>query len=233
MNPILSKIKERGHWRINFEPLAYPNRLMSLSECRQLVQRNVVAFRGWDYPHVPGKQEGSMGVFAGENFLEARHDWYGHIEFWRMYQSGQFLQFIALGDDWPEGHGWSSDVQRAQNGALHILGEVVYRFTEIFEFLSRLAKEGIYENGVIASITLVNTKGRQLTTSPDRAFWRSYVTDLDVIPYQRRCSKEEMLSRAKSLATEAIIFFLERFNWANIPVDVIENDQENLIRRRI
>ncbi len=172
---------------------------------------------------------------AGESFFEGREDWFNHKELWRMYQSGQFLHFLALRDDWSELSGWgitgNRDVKVGKS--LNTIGEVIYEFTEIFEFLSRLAKNGLYDEGVKVSIELHNTKGRVLTTSGNRILFGEYISDMETIPYERVCSKEEMITEPKELAFDAILHFFERFNWPNIPTETIKNDQENLLNRNI
>lgn len=235
MNLILERIKSRGHWRINFEPLVYPTNPRSLSECLQVVEKNAVSLRGWDYPTIPRRKEGDVGIFAGKNFYEGRENWNTHIEWWRIYQSGQFLHYVALSEDWAEYGGWGITEKRelAPGSQLNIIGGVVYQLTEIFEFLSRLAQNGLYEEGVRVSLTLQNTKGRRLTASFDRMLSDNYITSLPDISYERVCSKEEMVTKGRELAMEAIIHFFERFNWINVPRDVFRNDQERLLNRRL
>jgi hypothetical protein len=210
-------------------------KLKTLTECKGVVEKNSVQLRGWDYPHIPRKQEDDIGMWAGENFYEGRENWFNHIELWRMYQSGQFVHYVALRDDWAEHSGWGiTENKNTKAGTtLNTIGEVIYEFTEIFEFLSRLAKSGLYDDGVKVSLTLYKTKGRMLTTSPERFLFAEYVTDLDSISFERECSKEEMVTGSKELALEAIVHLFERFNWQNIPVDAIKSDQERLLTRRV
>jgi hypothetical protein len=236
MNSILEKIKSRGYWRINFEPLVYTKKLKTLTECKDIVEKNSVTLRGWDYPHIPRKKEGEIGMFAQENYYEGREDWANHKEVWRMYQSGQFLHFLSLRDDWMEFSGWGITPNRTDikpGTQLNLIGEVIYELTEIFEFLSRLAQIGLYDEGTRVSITLNNTKGRKLVTSADRWLWDEYITDMENIPFEHEYSKEELITKSKDLALEAIVHIFERFNWPNIPIDVIKSDQEKLLSRNL
>jgi hypothetical protein len=64
---------------------------------------------GWDYPHVDHHNEVARGA-----------DWVGQecqledeLEVWRLYQSGQFVHYFAMADEWrdlsslrPPDSGW-------------------------------------------------------------------------------------------------------------------------------
>lgn len=232
---ILDKIRSRGYWRINFEPLVYSKKIKTLSECKSIVEKNSVTLRGWDYPHIPRRKEGEIGMYAADNYYEGREDWHNHKEIWRMYQSGQFLHLLGLRDDWMELSGWgiapNSEVKPGSQ--LNLIGEVTYEFTEIFEFLSRLGGAGIYDEGVRVTISLNNTKGRKLVVGGDRLLWDDYVTEMDKITFERECTKEEILTKSNELALEAIVYFFERFNWEHVPLEAIRDDQQKLLRRNI
>src|ERR1035441_3490152 len=104
--PILDKIKSRGYWRINFEPLVYEQKLKTLGECKDIIEKSQVELRGWNYPHFPRRTGTDVGLESGDKFYEGWIDWFNHIEFWRMYQSGQFLHYFAVREDWSESDGW-------------------------------------------------------------------------------------------------------------------------------
>lgn len=235
-NPVLDKIKERGYWRINFEPLVYNNQKLKLGECRDVVEKNYVQLRGWDYPHFPRRVGDDAGLDSGDKFYEGWISWWNHIEFWRMYQSGQFLHYLALRDDWSELDGWGIVQNRniKAGETLNVVGEVIYELTEIFEFLSRLAKAGIYDEGVRISISLNNTRGRKLVMlDSGRHLSGEYKTAAESINLEKQYTKEELLTKPQELAAEIIVHVLERFGWHNPSGEVIKHDQENLLNRKI
>ena len=235
--PVLDKIKSRGYWRINFEPLVYEQKLKTLGECRDIVEKNQVVLRGWNYPHFPRRTGNDTGLEAGDKFYEGWIDWFNHIELWRMYQSGQFLHYFGLREDWAESDGWgiapNSGIKTGE--VLNIIGEVTYEFTEIFEFLSRLTQKGIYNEGVQISITLNNTKGRKLVLMDANRgpLYEEYKTALDKIEFTKKYTKDEVLTNPRELALDAILYIFDRFSWHSPPVEVIKKDQENLLNRKI
>jgi hypothetical protein len=235
--PVIEKIKSRGYWRINFEPLVFDKKLKTLKDCMDVVENGRVELRGWDYPHFPRRKGDDTGLEVGDKFYEGWVDWFNHIEFWRMYQSGQFLHYFAVREDWSEYDGWGITTNRniKPGEFLNITGEVTYELTEIFEFLSRLAKNGIYNEGVQVSISLNHTKGRKLAVmDPRRApLFDEYKTSLDNIQFVKKFTGDEILINPKDLALEAILYIFDRFGWHNPPIGVLKSDQENLLKRNI
>ena len=163
---VAEKIAARGYWRIHFRPSTYDVRLKKLLECKEIVRKNIINYRGWYYPHFPKE----LNVVAGSNFYQGTTDWEGHIELWRMYQSGQFIHYRAFREDWAqENSSIPAEFKLPQMQFLGIL-ETLYLVTEVFEYLSRLTQAGLYEEGVNVYITLEKTRNRQL-------YERAFVSD--------------------------------------------------------
>jgi len=234
---LIKKIKSRGYWRVNFQPLIESQRFSSLGDCKEIIEKNTVKLRGWDYPHFPRRRGDDTGLDPGDNFYEGWVDWENHKEFWRMYQSGQFIHYLALREDWFEEDSWRSQMVEKIDPmtSLNIIGSVVYQMTEIFEFLSRLANDGIYDEGVRISISLNNTKNRKLWISdPMRApFFQTYQTAAEKIEFVKEVNKEQIVSASQELALEAIKYIFDRFGWHNPSEDIIKKDQESLLSGRI
>jgi hypothetical protein len=237
---LLDKIKTYGYWRINFEPLVDSQKFKTLVGCREAVVNNSVSLRGWDYPHIPRRMDDDDGMAAGKNYYEGWTDWWNHIEFWRMYQSGQFLHYFAVHEDWLELEGWDGLLGRAQKKpavkpleVLNVVGGVTYQITEVFQFLSRLAAAGVYDEGVRVSITVYKTEGRRLWTGDsNRHLWGEYKAHVEDIEFKKEFTRDEILANPKGCALEAILYVLTLFNWDNPSTDVINRDQETLINQR-
>ncbi len=229
------KIQSRGYWRINFQPTLDKSRL-SFPECRGIVERNRVSFRGWDYPHYPRRSGDDTDIEPHDNFYQGWINWENHKEFWRMYQSGQFIHYLALREDWfDEAQMWKPDGAEIKPFTkLNIIGSVIYQITEIFEFLSRLSKEGIYDEGVKINISLINTEGRELWISDTMRgpFFQAYRAHLEKIEYSNLYSKEEIITSPQKLALNVIKFFFQRFGWEDPSDEVIMKDQFDLIKSK-
>jgi len=233
---ILTKIHSRGYWRINFQPLVDKQQISKLIECKEIVEKNSVQLRGWDYPHFPRRQGDDSMLAPGDNYYEGKVDWGCHKEFWRLYQSGQFIHHRGIELDWLGEDQWYSDkadkIKPGQN--LGVI-ETTYLITEIFTFLSRLAQQGLYDEGINFSLSLNNIKGRQLYL--DETFRVDFMmprkTAAEKIEFNRTYSKDDVINKPQELAREAILYFFERFDWDNPPIETIKQDQENLLNRRM
>jgi hypothetical protein len=236
-NNLLEKIKSRGYWRINFQPLIYTQKFISLGECKDIVEKNTVEHRGWDYPHFPRRSGEDTGLEPGENFYQGWIDWGEFKEFWRMYQSGQFIHYLALREDWLEEAIWRHNLHDKIKpmSLLGIIGSVVYQMTEIFEFLSRLGTAGVYDEGVRVSIGLYNTENRKLWIDAGLRvpLLQEYKTVAKKIEFDQEFTKEQIITNPNDLALKVIIYIFDRFGWHNPPVETIKKDQDSLLSGKI
>jgi hypothetical protein len=232
---LLEKIKSRGYWRINFQPSALIAEKLSLTQCKDAVEKNVVVVRGWDYPHIAKKNDEHGGQLPAGDFYESWADWWNHIEFWRMYRSRQFLHYVALREDWFEKSEWASEyAKRIEPGtALGVVG-TIYQVTEVFEFLSRLARSGFYKERLSVSISVENTKERGLwVDSPARMpFLSPHQTGAESIKLRKDAGIDELISKSTDLARDVIIEIFDQFGWSSPPIGNIKTDQENLLAGR-
>lgn len=230
---LIQKIQSKGYWRINFQPLIVTTKLKTLGDCCKIVEDNHVQLRGWDYPHFPRRRDDNSNVESGTNYYAGYIEWNNYIEFWRMYQSGQFLHYTALREDWADRDGWgivkNSNIEAGK--FLSIVG-TIYEITEIFEFLSRLARENLYDEGVKVSISLHNTEDRILRMEdPMRFLFDEYKTSIKDIRFEKIYSKEDLITKPHDLSMEAILYFFDRFNWHQPPIEVLKKDQNNLLNK--
>jgi hypothetical protein len=227
----IDTIKSRGYWRINFQPIGKPADF-SLKECEELVDKNSVKLRGWYYPFYGHGDADNHGIENHNNYVQGWIDSGEFKEFWRMYKSSQFLHYSAVQEDWstPEVEGRFSPNDLEPGKYLNFVGSLTYYITEIVEFLARLHHSGLYAEGAYVSISLNNTKGRQLSSFD--AFRRlsfPRVTQENPITFEKAFSPDDLQLPAKDLAIEPIVHFFEMFNMADISIDqVIKKDQETL-----
>ena len=169
-----------------------------------MVEKNSVNFRGWDYPHIPRRKGEDTDLVPGNNYYEGWNDWGVHKEIWRMYQSGQFIDYQATQEDWLKEDSWYDDspIKNTEPGTILSVIGLVYLITEVFEFFSRLVKTGLYSEGVTLDIRLIKTIGRQLVIlDPMRApLFGEYKTAIDEIPFSAKYSSEQMIQNAREEA---------------------------------
>lgn len=223
-NGLLEEIQKVGHWRVNVRPLADPA-MLSLSQCRDIVERSSVSIRGWDFPHI-SRGEGSEGgsVLAGE-YVENWTDWMGFKEFWRMYKSSQFLSYVSLREDTrPDEHG---------NPKVAVLNAVgaVYSVTEFIEFSHRLYEHGLYASGATVSVTLMNAENRHLTPGLNSIpFFTPKVTQAAALELRRSLQATELGETYRRVAVDMCVELFDHFGW-NPDRRQIEADQEGFYRQ--
>jgi hypothetical protein len=218
--PLLAKIHAKGYWRVLVRPTKYvENRIPTLSDCRRNVEESTVRLRGWDYPHI-------KDVTNGQNWIESAEDWlHGHIEYWRYYQTGQFVHHFAMNEDYEES-------SKARHGLDFI--NTLYRFTEIFEFAARLAARGLLSPGVTVRVELHNCEGRELFSwDPGRFIVSNHRSNTPAIEYKATTTDSQLLGHGGQRALDGTIYVLERFNWNNVPRGILAEEQAKFLERRL
>ncbi|MCX5727045.1 MAG: hypothetical protein NT030_07790 [Candidatus Saganbacteria bacterium] len=239
MNDLIKKIKQKGFWQVTIRPSKFiENRISSISDCENLIKSCVVSLRGWDYPHID-----KLGIkVSGNDSIESYSDWpeYGHIEYWRFYQSGQFVHYFAMKEDYSINEAKLEELKHEYGtNSTHFLEilSALFTVTEIFEFAQRLVSKEVMGDSVEILIELGNVEGRQLF------FWNYFSRCLsqpyicafrnENITVKRMVSKEELLSSSNKLALNSFIEILYKFNWKNVSSKIFEEDQKKLLERRL
>jgi len=230
-------VLKNPHWRVNFQPGTYQkNRVATLQESLDIVQKNRVRLRGWDFPHVGRRPE---QIIYGATWLGSWSDAFGHLEYWRLYQSSQFLYLGSVREvTEPD---WNARIRKSMKfhaddgvdidkvpGFLS-LTEVIYNSTEYFEFAARLAQSGIYTDRVNISIGLTGIQNFMLAAEETRAWTNDFVTPMNEMKYEVALSQTELVASAADHAFRCAIWIFERFGWLKPNTDAIKSDQQKLL----
>jgi hypothetical protein len=228
------------HWRVNFQPASYDkSRVTSLQECLDILQKNRVSLRGWDFPHIG---RGTQLIY-GPTWIANWSDAWGHLEYWRFYQSTQFLYLGSVREVTQKD--WNARIRKAMRfhaddnvdidavPGFVSLTEVIYNTTEIFEFAGRLAQAGVYTEQTVISVHLKRVKGFMLAADENRGWTSDYVTSQDELRYEVNLTPQDLVAGAADHAFRCTIWLFERFGWLKPNVDVIKSDQQKLLTRRL
>jgi len=230
---VLDRIRSHGYWRVNFQPMTATRKLKSLGDCQDIVRRNALNLRGWDYPHYPLDADADTGIHLEKTYCEAWIDWLEFKELWRMYESGQFIHYVALWEDWRA----EAAVTAGGDGQVSRLSVVgaIYRLTEIFEFASRLARdsEGIYANGVRINVSLRHTANRALWLEEPLGLplMRTYRCRQEQVDLEsREYLPDKLLQTSKADAFAATVYLFQNFGWSAPNTETIRSYQDRLLR---
>jgi len=231
----LEHVKSRGYWRINFQPSTIVT-IKSLEECLKIVEKSVVSLRGWNFPHVPRRNDDVEGLLPSGDFYESWSNWGANKEFWRIYKSTQFIMYQALREDWYEVDGWYAEYAKkiTSGSSLAMFGSLIYQLTEVTEFLSRLAQQGLYQDGVKLNISLHNTAKRQLwIDGPGRMpFAYPRITGASEIKFEKNFSLDEIKQSAITISNEIIFQFMDSFGFNPDPNSIVA-EQDKLLSKQV
>jgi hypothetical protein len=217
-----------------------PDRL-SVDECKALVIRNQVRFRGWYFPHIQPEQ-----IVAGPSsgYVEETTDTPGfnmrHYEKWRMTRSGQFLFRGLLWEATNENlqqrgreeFNWTLRgrplTQEPPGFVSFIL--VIYAITEAYVFASRLAQSVPYTTPVEIRVGYYNIDGWALTsTQPEYDLHDIYICERSPISV-RHVPVDQLVGEALNCAAEAVISIFQQFGWMDPTRSMIEQHQRNIVK---
>jgi len=225
----LDKIKTRGYWKVWLRPSRYvENRIESLSQCHEIIRDCKVLLRGWDYPHISSRHPPYNGV----DYIESFVDWDMYKEFWRLYQTGQFINFFDMKEDWFGDYRGLAPSRWSDTPPGTVFGYInsLYTISEIYEFGARLAQKGIFGKDFILSIELSGTEGRKLVSlDRPRLFHGEFTCRVNPLPFERRFSIEEFISKSSDHALNHSIWIFERFNLHDPPRDFLEREQREFL----
>ena len=232
-------VLEQPHWRVNFRPDGYdPELIPTLAECFRLVEQTSVRFRGWPYPYL-SYQPDERGRLANgvESWVRNQYA----TEYWRLYQSGQFLHLFNFEEN-------TSHYQRQQHAARRLDdGSVVrgfiyfpnflYTVTEIFEFATRLCLRKLYRGSLEITIELKDIERFRLwSPEPARHVPYEWVSRESVLGRSWPFPTTELIAKSADHALDATIWFYERFGVEEPDTDLLKGalrrDQRELLSRR-
>jgi hypothetical protein len=213
----------------------------TLADCVRIIEQCRVALRGWDFPHLSHERDERE---FGDNYVASWAYFMDEIEYWRFYQSGQFLHLHAIQESvsakWRKqleadarGHLRHLHVDWSRIGGFISLMNFFYRIIEIVEFATRLCQKDVYRDHLSITIELKQIKNFLLTTD-----WRRSWSEL------RKC-KQESLGHSWTVHSTQLIagssdhslkiakWFFERFGWLNPSDDILRREQQNFLEGRV
>ncbi|WP_130855595.1 helix-turn-helix domain-containing protein [Olivibacter jilunii] len=227
----IETIRSRGHWLLRFQPLKKAG-IEPLSECLHLIDRNKVSME-WTFPQVVIYNINGR-VFPSEHSYHGEYSIGDRKESWNFYQSGQFVYYGALVEDWLAESPYRKQMaEKFRPGdILFIKTSLIHFITQVIEFLSRLCVEKIYDEGVQISISLKNTKNRTLYIDDENSsfFLTPKITGAESITYTEKLTVAEIQEGGHWISNKIILYFLERFGYAPTKERIMQDQQRLLLR---
>lgn len=235
-------VLEYPHWRVVFRPLTYDkSKIPSISQLKEIVERNQVRLRGEDFP-----------IIVKSN-LESDNNWLAswsesgdsHYRYWRFYKSTQFLLLSSIEEKTmvfldkqyrerfqPEMSRLSQQEKEDIPGFIDV-HNFLFTVTEFFEFASRLCQSGVYTEQLEITLELKRIKGFALTTGTNRRqLWSVYQAEEETLSKPSLFEPPKLITQSNNAALKAVEWFFERFGWLPPPVHILKSDQEEFLAGR-
>ncbi|HTN39057.1 MAG TPA: ATP-binding protein [Arachidicoccus sp.] len=229
---LAKKIRSRGYSEVNFVPLE-SDKISSLGNSLEIVRKSQVRLN-WDLPFIPNNStNGSLHpadeCYQGESDMGCRK------EFWRIYLSQQFFMLNALTEDWYEEDGLRINLAANYPPGKYLMyfTSVLHYITQTFSFLERMARQGLYKNGVRVSIQFFGTEDRQLYIDPHNRMplLSDKITKATKISVVEDFTYIEITEESLRLANSFIIRVFDYFGFYP-QVEAIQIDQVHFLNSR-
>jgi hypothetical protein len=234
MSDVLNSIKLRPHWRVTIRPTVFnESRISTLPECWKIIESCSVSLRGWNYPHVDRD-----GRANGSDWISSWCDFNGYLEYWRFYQSAQFLHLKSFWEDTDLAKPSQRPRSRAPETAAPPSGfvditELLCTVTEIYEFSARFAQAAKIDTPLSVAIGMVNVKNRILTAQFPKAWWGHYPVVEDALEHRREIAVDQLIAQSAEIAMEEAVWFFHRFQWNSPNMSALQSDQRKLLTRTL
>jgi hypothetical protein len=217
-------VLEMPHWRVNFRPSQFnPASGEADRDLFELVEKTAVSFRGWNYPHISSRPNERM---AAEKYVSSWADFMGHVEYWRLFYSGQFLHLFSV----PEvaNKAWRNKYAHINGPGIFSIKNVVFTMTEIFEFATRLAESRMYSGSLSIKIEVKQIRGFILVSDFDRPLDEEYIASEDSISKLIETNTKDIVLNNSKTAIDTAVWFFRQFGWRTPPHALLESDQKAL-----
>jgi hypothetical protein len=224
---VLGKIRTRGYWRVVIRPGVFEEkRIPNYSDLFQILTKNSVRLRGWDYPHVDYHRQPQCGT----DWIGQEYDCQDEVEVWRLYLSGQFVHFFALAGEWRDySTTWTPEPDWKPGQFLYYV-QTIYSFVEVFEFAARLALSPAGAAVMCVEIELSGLQGREIVETDNRfRFSRTYATQMPGWKHRFEGTETELIARPRELAALAARELFARFG-LDVSLDTLARIQAEIAR---
>jgi hypothetical protein len=229
-------VREAAHYRVHYRPSVHERERVPLRDLWEIIERNKLRLRGWDFPHISPKEDERK---LGTNWIASWSSFMGHIEYWQFFQSTQFVYLGSVREmrpDWSEKLAASLGPNTGESSNIRGFVSIVnfiYNVTEFFEFPTRLCQAGVYQGPLSITLEMNHIHGFALATDdPRRHWWRRCQANEDSLSNTWTIESSDLVARSQEHSLNAMIWYLERFNWLDVSREALKADQDDFLSGR-
>ena len=224
-------------WRISIRPTEYePDRIAPRAECMEIVERCAVSSAGWMYPFVHRERRET-----GNDWVGSSVETDGHVEYWRLYQSGQFVHHLSFIEDGASARAeipGRLEMLLAPPKAAHLPKVIdpfrtLQRLTFIYGFAAHLGATRKFGVSLDISISMYGVRGRGVLVLD---WMRGPLLDFPAAAQDELHRREtvgvgQLLADPRTPAIDAALWFFESFGWDRASRKQLMADQEKILLR--
>jgi len=222
----LPEIRKTGYWRVVIRPRRpYKLDILTLSQCREQIQKSQVRLHGWMFPWGNTTEARSR-----QHWIEdggSNEPW--HANSWHYFQSCQFMNWMTMQEDYMHETGPRAQLRTVEMGLYLELMWMIAVTTLVYKFAGRLALNNPAISEWTIQIDLHGTEGRRIAAWGNASIiLGNYTCDVPSVSFRAEHNATG-LANASELALDAAVYFLERFNWNDPDRGVLRNHQAKLL----
>ncbi len=227
MSDLLEKIRSRGYWKVIIRPTTFTEkRVQEKSTLSHILKSRSVSIKGWDFPYVDDFIEFDMG----SDWIGQEIGWGRILESWRFYQSGQFIHYSGMVEDWRDDSVQPCSSGGSRKGVELCIDSIVTRFTEFFEFASRLSFTEVGDVGTHFEIALVNISNHVLPVPGGPGYVQLLKTQTSEFTFEEDFTSTELATEKRDLCLKAATQFFQCFEW-NPSIELLRGIQARILSR--
>ncbi len=212
-----------AYFDVAVRPGPYRSERLTPAELAPFVTEQAVRLRGWPVPmvspHDPIQRYGTWLAQDSESMF--------HVEAWRIFTSGQFLQRRLLATDVRDTAELRAEDPRA-TGAV-ALWDVLLYIVEVAELGARVATR-LRSETVTLEVSLRGIQGRELVSGdPRRQLFGPYLSAADAFSATRSLEVSELLTDARAVGVEVSQRILRQFG-LDVPDQVLHDYQDEVLQ---
>jgi hypothetical protein len=225
-NLMLERIRQRGYWRVIIHPAEFQADRIPRDALLPLIQKSAVQARSWGIPRIHDSEHCEIGP----DWVQGSSGNTSLPESWRLYQSGQFVYYAGLAEDWRGRSFASPNAAVWQPGQELAIAHSVHRYTACFELAKRLAFAQIFPS-VHIEITFHGLQQRQLRVDSPRqlSLLHAYHASTDVVQYAGDIATIDLIAGAHREALNAVEQLFQSFQWQPAPLLLQDLQREYLL----
>ena len=177
----------------------------------------------------------------GQNWVASWANFNGHLEYWRFYQSTQFIHLFAVAER--AKIEWHKNIEEAMKWHLSYREDIdwdsvpgyfsiinfLYTVTEIYEFATRLCQAQVYKDKLMIDIQLRKINGFMLAADKKRSWHENYQSNEEILSFNREYNTDDIIAFSNKYALETVIHFFERFGWLSPAEALLREEQEKFL----